>query len=182
MKCLTCGEEFIQHRSGHIFCSKKCCKKAFNKAHLKPLTKLLICPVCKNEFVMHKAQFNNSQKYCSSKCRDKRRNKNKINQTKDERDAYRKDWHLRKHYSITLKEFEERWKKCGQKCSICDRELTLPIKSKGQKSSCVVIDHNHKTNKMRGLLCSKCNKGLGLFNDDYNLLQKALEYIKEDSI
>lgn len=41
------------------------------------------------------------------------------------------------------------------------------------------IDHCHKTNKFRGLLCERCNPGLGLFNDDPILLTKAVKYLNE---
>ena len=40
------------------------------------------------------------------------------------------------------------------------------------------IDHCHETGKFRGLLCQKCNRGLGLFSDDERLLAKAASYVK----
>lgn len=39
------------------------------------------------------------------------------------------------------------------------------------------IDHNHSTGKIRGVLCHKCNRALGFFNDDSSLLRKAGEYL-----
>ena len=41
-----------------------------------------------------------------------------------------------------------------------------------------VVDHCHNTGKIRGLLCNKCNKGIGLLNEDFNLILKASEYVK----
>lgn len=51
------------------------------------------------------------------------------------------------------------------RCVICEREGKL------------VINHDHKTGLMRGLLCNKHNAGLGMFEDDINLLQKAIDYL-----
>ena len=55
------------------------------------------------------------------------------------------------------------------KCAIC---LSLP---KGIKPW--HVDHDHSTNKVRGILCHHCNTALGNFNDDPDILERALEYL-----
>jgi len=45
----------------------------------------------------------------------------------------------------------------------------------------LAIDHNHLTNKVRGLLCNKCNQGIGFFNDNVHLLSEAIKYLNESS-
>jgi hypothetical protein len=55
----------------------------------------------------------------------------------------------------------------GGKCFICEKK---------DKKMC--LDHNHKTKKIRGILCDSCNRGIGLLNDDIILLQKAIDYLK----
>jgi len=105
-------------------------------------------------------------------CRNKNRSKT-LEQTKH-RQRY---WHLYKKYKIDELGFDCLWIAFKGKCGICNVNLILPIHSRGQPLNAVVIDHNHKTNNIRGLLCNKCNKGLGLFNDDPLLLIKAKDYL-----
>ncbi len=41
------------------------------------------------------------------------------------------------------------------------------------------IDHCHKTGRLRGLLCTRCNSGLGFFRDSYKIMEGAIKYIKK---
>ena len=60
------------------------------------------------------------------------------------------------------------------KCAICGRTGEEPAMRYGGR---LVLDHNHTTNEIRGLLCGSCNIGLGHFKDSPELLQKAKEYL-----
>lgn len=40
------------------------------------------------------------------------------------------------------------------------------------------VDHNHKTGKVRGLLCSRCNTAIGKFKEDPEVIRKAIQYIE----
>jgi hypothetical protein len=57
------------------------------------------------------------------------------------------------------------------KCAIC--------KKPSKDGSSLAMDHNHKTNEFRGLLCKKCNRALGLFGDNIDVLTNAVIYLKE---
>ena len=46
----------------------------------------------------------------------------------------------------------------------------------------LTIDHCHKTGKFRGMLCSKCNRGIGFFKDDIKLLEKAICYLRNNEL
>ena len=52
-------------------------------------------------------------------------------------------------------------------CKICGNRSTLHV------------DHDHQTGKVRGLLCPPCNKGLGHFKDNVEILQKAIDYLND---
>lgn len=63
-------------------------------------------------------------------------------------------------------------------CSICKKPETQIHKGKLSNLS---IDHDHVTGKIRGLLCSRCNHGLGHFKDDISSLKNAIEYLEKNS-
>ena len=74
-------------------------------------------------------------------------------------------------FGITLKQKWEIRKKQGNRCIIC----TEKFKS---KRDCH-LDHNHKTGRMRELLCNKCNAGIGLLGEDVEILQRAIDYLNK---
>lgn len=43
----------------------------------------------------------------------------------------------------------------------------------------LVLDHNHETEEVRGLLCRNCNSGLGLFKDDIDNFARAIDYLRD---
>ncbi len=83
---------------------------------------------------------------------------------------YHRDAFLRNKYNITLKQYNELHKLQNGKCRICDR-------SQDTLGKALNVDHDHKTNRVRGLLCNNCNRGLGHFMDDKDILTRALEYL-----
>lgn len=72
-------------------------------------------------------------------------------------------------YGITIEQFAEMSTAQGDLCVICRQ----PPKGKTRLS----VDHCHKTGKIRGLLCDTCNVGLGMFQDDPDLLTAAITYL-----
>jgi copper chaperone CopZ len=77
---------------------------------------------------------------------------------------------MRKKYGISIAEYDFLLLKQEDQCGICKRH----------KSSFTIrlcIDHNHSTGKIRGLLCSNCNRGLGLFQDRADWLRNAANYL-----
>lgn len=91
--------------------------------------------------------------------------------TKDNLSTYCKDCilqqcrnsHYKKRYGISAQEAD-----CLKKeCELCGATENLHI------------DHNHKTNKVRGVLCTNCNRGIGHLKDSPTLLLKAIAYLEK---
>ena len=78
---------------------------------------------------------------------------------------------LKRNFGITLKEYEAMLDACGHCCLIC----RLP-----EKKRSLAVDHDHVTGKIRGLLCSKCNTGIGLLNHSETLLRNAIDYLRKN--
>lgn len=99
------------------------------------------------------------------------KNRSKINEYKRKYYAINKDKNrngrLKQDYGITLQEYNELCKKQSNICPICLMKQEL-----------LVVDHDHKTGKVRGLLCSSCNKALGFLKDNTGLLERAIGYLK----
>lgn len=79
---------------------------------------------------------------------------------------------LKKKYGITIEDYDRMLESQNGRCTICG------TKTPGG-SGCFHIDHDHETNQVRALLCSKCNQALGLFQDDPTICLKAAEYLEK---
>lgn len=80
-----------------------------------------------------------------------------------------------------LSDDEVRKLKKQEKCDICGGNEIAGSRNNIHvgKVYALVMDHNHKSGKFRGMLCNHCNRGLGNFKDNINTLQAAIEYLKE---
>ena len=84
--------------------------------------------------------------------------------------------HSCKKYGITIERFEEMLEEQNGLCAICGREETRV--SNGVVCR-LAIDHDHKTGKVRALLCAACNTAIGRLDDRIELLEKAIEYLRK---
>ena len=95
---------------------------------------------------------------------------------------------LRALYGLTSEQYLRMLIAQSWKCLLCDIAIKQPYKTVPRKASSndrivitrdtIVVDHCHKTKVVRGLLCSMCNRGLGDFYDNPEVLIRAAEYIK----
>ena len=75
-------------------------------------------------------------------------------------------------YGITRDDYDRMLSAQEGRCAICYTDKV------GRGHTHFHVDHNHATGKVRGLLCDKCNRGLGYFNDNASLLDVASKYIE----
>ena len=107
---------------------------------------------------------------------------------KECRNAYNSQWRkdnprkkrehqLRYKYGISTEQYNAMFIKQRGVCAICGHPE--PSKDSG-KPSWLIVDHLGRTSgKVRGLLCSSCNKGLGMFKDNIKSLKGAIEYLNK---
>lgn len=79
-----------------------------------------------------------------------------------------KEYHIKKSYGLSYEEYEEMFQIHENKCAICGTEPERKLH----------VDHCHSSGNIRGLLCAECNLGLGLFKDNKNFLQSAIQYLE----
>lgn len=128
-----------------------------------------ICKQCLLEFPV-------SEFYKHSETKDRLRSECKrcwsVNSNKyhiDNRETIlpkRREYHFKTNYNISLHELDLLKEAQQYRCAICNKLEPL------------VVDHCHISNKLRSLLCAKCNQGLGSFNDNPQTLRDAADYIE----
>lgn len=80
-----------------------------------------------------------------------------------------------REYGLTEEDYDQMLHKQNYRCAICGSNSSSESKKKGRF---LYIDHDHYTGKVRGLLCSKCNSGIGLLGDDFEVLECAADYLR----
>ena len=129
------------------------------ESQLKP--KIEKTCTCGNVFTTSHAR----KKFCSRDCLNEKNSNSPI------WNSYQRDIKYKVNYGISLEDYNQLFEGQEGKCAICKKHQTeLRIR--------LHVDHCHETGEIRGLLCSKCNLALGLFNDNPILLKRASEYIQ----
>lgn len=107
--------------------------------------------------------YNNNKEYFYEQNK-----KNRLEKPEQYKVMIRKGW-LKKNYNLTQEQFDQILESQDNKCAICNSS------DFGKKGP--VVDHCHTTGQVRGILCGKCNRGIGLFNDDVCIMKNAIQYI-----
>jgi hypothetical protein len=140
------------------------------------------CKMCNDKFLAYRPQH----LYCTDNgCKQKRTrqrwkawqereiakgtyydNKNTQQIRYREQTRYQRRWELKSKYGLTLDQWFDMLDAANNVCEIC-----------GFAAETLCVDHDHATGKVRGVLCRKCNRAIGQFDDDPDLLRKAIDYL-----
>ncbi len=174
--CTACQISFVATRPFQKFCKDKCRTVYWSKkqASQRPKGYQLThktCAFCQNLFTTHMK----TQKFCNPSCRNrhaeqKPERKNGLNRKHNQLKSKLKP------FGFTVEDYEsESWNQ-GHVCAICGQPETDTHTGTLRR---LAVDHDHKTGCYRGLLCGKCNKGIGLFKDNVALLKQAIQYLEK---
>lgn len=185
--CVTCKREFVPYRHTQRFCSPACAERRVGRLPVGPPLAARTCTKCGNPY----QPIMRNQRTCGALCIGKPETWRTCQQCGDEfvvppraggtmiycsvvcRDAAsrrRRGERFRK-YELTPAQYDALVEAQQNKCRICAEE---PNSSDRYG---LVVDHDHTTGKIRGLLCNRCNMGIGLFDDDPEKLKMAIDYL-----
>lgn len=129
--------------------------------------------------------INIARKKLRSECKScsKTKNKKYFENNKQTLNQKQKEWNssnkqkvrnskLKRKFGINLEEKEKLFSLQNHQCAICKTKENIRDRDWD-------VDHCHITGKVRGILCSNCNRGLGLFKDDPSTLLSAFAYLKK---
>lgn len=123
--------------------------------------------------------------WCCKVCRKKYRQQphvkaktslyNKAERLRDPKKTKQRDrkYTLARYWDMTPEMFEDLLNKHDRGCGICHK------KERSSERKPLVIDHDHTTGEIRGILCDNCNRGLGLLKDSQEILQQAIAYLNK---
>lgn len=135
-----------------------------------------VCKTCRNK---HTVEKRDKKKHASHQRNYYKNNADSIREK--ERARYYTELDKRKNsfylarYNISLSEAIQMLTLQSGVCKICSVSISLEIGAENSGH----VDHCHTTGKVRGILCSQCNTGLGQFKDNVLTLQKAIDYLNE---
>jgi hypothetical protein len=87
-------------------------------------------------------------------------------------------YELKSRYGMTEQSWENLLRKQGGGCAICGakEDGSRYVSGVDRRMS---VDHCHETGRVRGILCNRCNRAIGLLKDNVQLLERAIGYLKE---
>jgi len=130
------------------------------------------CPKCVSwveigNFGLHAGSASGRDDYCKP-CKAKKNHK------------YAAAWKRQHLYGVSAEDVQALWDEQKGLCAVCFDPIVLNGFRQGhRKKAC--LDHDHVSGDARGLLCQKCNLGLGIFGDNLAVLAQAIAYLRKFS-
>lgn len=97
-------------------------------------------------------------------------NPDRVSEYRQRWGGYKRAARLREKYGLTVEDYEALLGQQGGVCALCGG-----IEECGKL---LAVDHCHETGRVRGLLCNRCNRGIGYFKDDPDALIRAASYLR----
>ena len=178
--CQACGTGFTRDVSRTVerkYCSRECSwagRKKYDGSETE-----LDCRKCGEvkpvtEFYPHATLVRGYQYWCIGCSLVHRAARQKIQSTQE----MNRRWRLWALYRIREEDYDRMYRDQVGCCAICKIPQEPWSAGLGKKrSGFLLVDHDHETGKVRQLLCSRCNQGLGLFREDRESLLAAAEYL-----
>lgn len=176
MLCMNCEKEFIPCKvDARIkFCSEKCrTEYRLKTGYMKTYYSDSVDKWKKRQHTEEYKQQKNAarrKKYAENE-EFRNKHKNKVKEYIEKNPDAKLNQHLRK-YGLDKHSYFRIMESQNGKCAICGSEIGDSVGNR------LYVDHNHADGSVRGLLCSKCNFGIGQFQDDPTLLRKAAKYLE----
>jgi hypothetical protein len=130
---------------------------------------LKVCYKCQKEQPLNEFKFYLNDSRVHSYCKTCRNIQASLFKKRYRDDGRQIDYEYKRTYGITLDDYKSLCEKQGFRCKICKRKTEL------------FVDHNHKTDEVRGLLCRKCNLGIGYLEDNIDSLISAIKYLQGEN-
>lgn len=156
--CEGCGAEFMPYRNSARFCGRACASREWQRQNgnheVAPLERP--CGWCDQQFRNPDSRVD----YCGNECARLARNaRNRA-----------------PGFGLSVSEYKALLAAQSGRCLVC-RRTEKTERSTGRKQA-LAIDHDHVTGQVRGLLCCKCNRAIGLLCDDPQIIRAALRYVE----
>lgn len=157
-------------------CSKCGIHKTLEEFHVdrrSPDGRQSSCKACRkaaSEARKERKKKYDQQRYAAQKEKVKRAVRKWQSNNPEKVQQYKLKNALSRRYSLTVEEYQELLISQGGVCAICGGS---------DEQQAFVVDHDHNTGQVRGILCHRCNCMLGFGRDDTTILQAGIEYLKE---